>query len=475
MAASRRTTGGAILVLAPLLVPCLLLSIFVSHQALAWGRGTTEAPAERRRQASASPPGAYPAHPRVNIDWSAGIVNQHTTNAERKAILESKLVLTKLIVINRHGHRAPNAPYWKMCPKDIRNKKRYDVNPEDLTGMGMEEEYNLGQYLRNNFRSFIGDRFNRTLHHFRAVGEPRILQSAMAVAQGVFPDGFGPGGFLPSRPQFVPIFSDMDTHEYLLDDVPCFRRAENDSRRWINDHFPAFVADPNVAEVLQKLKSLCGNYTGSAATYAYVKTIADGMTFNSDFGMKVVKGKVSKDTIFQVRNVSLQLLMQRLYNTDEQQTYTAVDLPRTLLQILNHTHVGEGVQLNDFRNTRQESNFFFVHREAMYALAQFFGFQYYVPGLPPGEVPVAATLIIEKLMPRKDQHSHDESKVFIRTTLWTPNNGQHTVPIPYCRIPELCEMKELREAYDKRIARTGTWEQLCNYVPQEIDHTTDIR
>ncbi|KAG5464821.1 hypothetical protein LSCM4_00262 [Leishmania orientalis] len=426
-------------------------------------------------QSSESQP-VYPAHPRADINWTQASVKSNISKTERKEILKSKLVLTKMVVLNRHGHRSPNAPFWKMCPNEIKSKKRYDVDAADLSGLGMEEEYNFGRYLRKAYASFIGEKFNRTLHYFRAVGEPRILQSAVAVAQGIFPDGFGPGGYLPSRPQFVPIFSDMDTHEYLLDDVPCFRRAENDSHRWIDTHYAEFIGDPSTGRVLRMMKEVCGEYKGKAEDYAYIKTVADGLTFNNDIGLKVAKGKLTPEMLFSIRNVSLQLLMQRLYNTDEQRTYMAADLPRNILQALNHTHAkGTPVQMSDVTDTLHESNFYFMHREALYAFAQFFGFQYNIAGLPPGEVPVATSLIIEKLVPRREQHFNSASHIYVRMTLWTPYNGIYTVPIPTCRIPELCKLKELQHIYDTRVARTGTWEQLCDYTPQEIDHTTDIR
>lgn len=418
--------------------------------------------------------GFSPSHPRVSINWTAMQVNSDVTSAEKKRILNSHLVLTKLMVINRHGHRAPNAPYWKLCPADLANRRRYDVAPEDLSGLGMQEEYEFGQYIRRKYHTFLGDQFNRTLHYFRAVGEPRILQSAVAVAQGIFPDGFGPNGFLPSRPQFVPIFSDMDTHEYLLDDVPCFRRAERDSHAWMNSNLKSFMKDPNVEDALSKMYRLCGAKAEDSLPNVFLKTVADGMTFNSDLHLPVCGGRLTADDLYQIRNVSYRLLMNRLYNTDEQQTYTVVDLPRKLLMAFNHTHVGEAAQLNDFLDTRQESTFYFVHREALYAFSQFFGFQFTVPGLPPGELPVASSLIMEKLMPADDQFSHDGNS-YVRLSLWTPGAGLQTVPLPSCRIPELCTLRELNNIYVTRIKRTGSWEELCNYEPSELDHTTDIR
>lgn len=419
--------------------------------------------------------GTFSSHPRVNINWTSLEKNVVLTADEKKALFDSKLVLTKLIVINRHGHRAPNALYWDLCPNDLANKPKYDVNPEDLTGMGMQEEFDFGKYLRHRYSKFIGEKFNRSYHYFRAVGEPRILESAMAVSQGLFPDGFGPAGFLPSRPQFIPIFSDMDTHEYLLDDVPCFRRAEKDSKEWVQHNFSHFMEDTRVKGTVERMYEVCGAPKKNVSEYVFIKTVADGVTFNTDMNLDVCGGNLTAEDIYEIRRVSLRLLMERLYNTDEQQTYTVVDLPRTLLTALNHTHIGEGAQIDDYLNARQEAHFYFVHRETLYALAQFFGFEYSIPGIPHGEVPVASSLIIEKLMPAKDQFTHALNKIYVRFLIWTPSTHIMNIPIPECKIPALCELHELMTLYKKRIHRTGPWENLCNFTVREMDHTTDIR
>ncbi|ESL06860.1 acid phosphatase [Trypanosoma rangeli SC58] len=415
-------------------------------------------------------------HPRIAVAPTS--VSEKTPEEKQghRKQHRSELALTKLFVINRHGHRAPNTPYWDFCPNDIKNRRRYDVHSEDLTGLGMKEEYELGQYLRRKYASFIGKRFNRTLHFFRAVGEPRILQSSVAVAQGIFPDGFGPGAFLPNRPQFVPVFSDMDTHEYLLDDVPCFRRAEKDVEQWVNKSLAEFVADANVANVLRYVKHVCGKPTKEPPSlFAYIKTVADGMIFNGDYGLKVCGGRVPPDMLFRIRNVSMQLLLARLYNTDEQKTYTAVDLPHRLLSMLEGSHLPTEKQINDFVDTRQESIFYFLHREGLYALAEFFGFTYNVPYLPRSELPVASTLIIEKLEPKELLRLGKKGPVYVKIILKTPYDGTSTVEVPQCKVPQLCQVHELRRIYNQRVARTGSWEKLCNYTYMEIDHHTDIR
>lgn len=390
---------------------------------------------------------------------------------------KQNLVLTKLIVLNRHGHRAPNAPYWSMCPNDRKNRRKYNVGAEDLTARGMKEEYELGEYLRNAYRDFIGPRFNRSRHFLRAVGEPRILQSAQAVAQGLFPDGYGPGGYLPRQPQFVPVFSDMDTHEYLLDDVPCFRRAERDMRRWLNTSLSDFIADPKVSEVLNYMKRMCGvSEKDMPPVYAFLKTVADGMTFNADFGLSVCHGKVTPEMLFKIRKVSLRLLMARLYHTDEQQTYTSVDLPYRILYMLNRSTSPGAKGVNDYSDTEQEAILYFMHREALYAVGEFFGFTFNVPGLPHGELPVASTIVWERLVPEKSVGEEIvPSRTYVRLILWTPKDGTATVAIPHCRTPQLCTLKELQDIYSARVKRTGSWLKLCNFTITELDHDTDIR
>jgi len=382
-----------------------------------------------------------------------------------------RLELVKLIVLNRHGHRAPNPPYWSMCPNDLGNKAKYNVNMEDLTGLGMQEEFDFGVWLRHRYHDFIGIRFNRTQHFIRAVGEPRILQSAMAVAQGMFPDGFGPAGFLPARPQFVPIFSDMDTHEYLLDDVPCFRRATADSQRWVDSQMDTFAADPSISEPIKKLQELCGPIMGPQPTVStYIKTVVDGVIFNSDYGLTVLGGQVNSKMMYQLRNISIQMLLNRLYSTDAQQTYTSMDYPETLLGAFDKAKYSiSQMDVDDFEHPFQKVEVFVCHREALYAFAKFFGFDFDIATLPRMEVPVSTALIFELLRDKATD------TYYVRTNVYTPFNGKYTIAYPGCKSPRLCKLTELHGIFDKRVNRTGAWRQLCNYTEPELDRITGIR
>ncbi|CUG93395.1 acid phosphatase, putative [Bodo saltans] len=387
-----------------------------------------------------------------------------------------KLELVKLIALNRHGHRAPNPPYWNWCPNDAANRFKYDVNMEDLTGLGMQEEYNFGVWLRQHFHDFIGVKFNRTKHFIRAVGEPRVLQSAMAVAQGMFPDGFGPGGFLPGRPQFVPIFSDMNTHEYLLDDVPCFKRATADSGKWVEQHMAEFVKEPKIANALAELRNLCGPIKGDQPSdSSYVKMVVDGVIFNNDYGLKPLGGRVTPELMFELRNISIQMLMQRLYSTDAQQTYTSMDFPETLLGAFDSARKSiQLMDIDDFSHPFQQVEVFVGHREALYALEEFFGFQFEITGLPKGEVPVSTAIIFE-LLRENDKDFDTSDDFYVRTNVYTPYDGKYTMAYPGCRSPRLCKLSELHKIFKKRVARTGPWRELCNYTEPELDRITGIR
>lgn len=387
-----------------------------------------------------------------------------------------KLELVKLIVLNRHGHRAPNPPYWNWCPNDIANKYKYNVNMEDLTGLGMQEEYKFGTWLRHHFHDFIGVKFNRTKHFIRSVGEPRVLQSAMAVAQGIFPDGFGPDGFLPGRPQFVPIFSDMNTHEYLLDDVPCFMRATADSDNWVKNNMNAFLMDPVVSGAIKELRDLCGPIKGDQPSdSSFVKTVVDGVIFNHDYGLKPLGGRVDPKLMFELRNISIQMLLHRLYGTDAQQTYTSMDFPETLLGAFDSAKKSvELMDIDDFGHPFQQVEVFVGHREALYAAAKFFGFDFEITGLPNSEVPVSTAIIFE-LLRDNDKNLETQDDFFVRTNVYTPFDGHYTMAYPDCRSPRLCKLSELHKIFKTRVKRTGAWRELCNYTEPELDRITGIR
>ena len=374
---------------------------------------------------------------------------------------EAPLKLTKLVVLNRHGHRAPNGPYWTACPNDAYNLKKYDVDVEDLSGLGMAEEFQFGKFIRTKYSSFIGETYNREDFFLRAVGVPRCIQSAMALAQGVFPNGFGPQGWLPGRPQFVSIFSDLDMHEYMLDDTPCWARSAQDQKEWYSKYFALYMADPTVHGAINELIKFCGAaYPATDDEMAlFVKLVVDGVVFNHDYGLQVLNGNVNNKLMFELRNISIQFLLGRLFDTDLQKTYGPMDFPNQLLYTAQNKYTARAY--DDFMHPLQKVQVFVGHREELYGFAEFFGIKIQVEGLPFRELPVSSSFIFEILT---QDVENGQNKTFIKSTLWTPTNGEYSLAIPGCSSPRLCTVEELEFLVNQRNARTGTWRKICNYA-----------
>jgi hypothetical protein len=377
---------------------------------------------------------------------------------------DDDLTLVKLLAINRHGHRAPNAPYWRMCPNDAANRRAYGVRPEDLTGVGYSEEHSFGLYLRDTYGEFIGKKFNDRRHFICAVGEPRTLQSAQVISEALFPDGFGPRGFLPSRPQVIPVFSDIAAHEYVLNDAPCWPRTRVDVSNWLRTVGENMAKDPKNAALISKLESMCGMPPHVAATRSIdliIKIVVDGVIFGHDFGLEPLGGKIDKDMFFQLRNLSNTFLLGKLYGTDAQKTYVAGNLPELIVETgkfveSNGTHQlpTNFAQDNEMDAIEHAFNLFDVHREMMYGLAFFWDWEYSVPNMAPGELPASSTVIIEYLRSKKT------GGVVVKVVLWTPHNGHWNLKLRECE-KELCTVAELDAIYQTRRRRTGTRPQLC--------------
>ena len=372
---------------------------------------------------------------------------------------EEPLKLWRLLVLNRHGHRTPNHPYWALCPNDAYNSARYDVQAEDLSGLGMQEEFEFGKYMRAKFGEFIGQPFDREKVYIRAVGVARCIQSANAIAQGIFPDGFGPQGWLPGRPQFVPVFSDLDEHEYLIDDSQCWSKSLQDQIRWYKDYFDEYMKDPQTAAAVDEVIELCGAQrpADNAKMAVFVKIAVDGIVFNHDYGLTVLRGNVSPQLRASLRNLSMRFLHGRLLTTDEQKTYMSMDFPNQLYNFAS-TQV-EPVKFRDNLRPMQKTQIYVGHREELYALADFFGFHVAVKDLAPEEVPVAASYIFE-IFHQWDRVAQ-RNQTYVKTTLWTPKSGEYSIAIPGCASPRLCKVEELGKIIQKRNYRTGTWREIC--------------
>jgi hypothetical protein len=87
--------------------------------------------------------------------------------------------LLQVVVLARHGNRAPNLEAAMLCPNFKSTLKMFDGPYESLTGRGMEQLLELGNDIRDQYinnMSFIPASLDMEMVYFRAGDSSRTLQ-----------------------------------------------------------------------------------------------------------------------------------------------------------------------------------------------------------------------------------------------------------------------------------------------------------
>ncbi|KAM9307681.1 prostatic acid phosphatase-like [Gastrophryne carolinensis] len=94
---------------------------------------------------------------------------------------EKKLKLA--IVLFRHGDRSPFATY----PNDKYKEESWPDGFGQLTQLGMEQQYELGKYLRKRYYGFINETYSRQEVFVRSTDMDRTIMSVLVNLAGLFP------------------------------------------------------------------------------------------------------------------------------------------------------------------------------------------------------------------------------------------------------------------------------------------------
>ncbi|KAI9526032.1 hypothetical protein NQZ68_002580 [Dissostichus eleginoides] len=169
-----------------------------------------------------------------------------------EAAAEKQLVY--VTVLFRHGDRSPVKAY----PTDPYQEGDWPQGFGQLSQVGMKQHFELGQFLRNRYKGFLNDSYDRNQIHVRSTDYDRTLMSAESNLAGLYPPA-GQQVFNPNMPwQPIPVHTVPKSEErllnYPLDDCPRYNLLMNETEKT-----EEFI---NVTLAYQDIIDLVKNKTG---------------------------------------------------------------------------------------------------------------------------------------------------------------------------------------------------------------------
>lgn len=381
------------------------------------------------------------------------------------------------MTLSRHGSRAPNDVIERICPTNVDNLKAYKVPLEQLTEIGMRQMLAVGEHLRKVYveeKKFLSPSLNGVNHthfetYFRSDAATRCSQSATALGYGLYPDGTGPPGF-PHQPVPVTMQLLKNEHEFAAPKGPCKSTLNADLRVYAETRALELI-DMN-KEMLEKVSTVCGvpleqipTIPGGEDLVLGVKDIADMLIFDRDEGLPLAKG-LTPEVSAQIEQLAFQNLMERYYSTDREITYWVGGFSDLLLSNLNSAANPSSPSPGQYRYFSYHG-----HRELLHGLGKMLGWTFQFEGLPEAlgmtSLHPATTLIFE-LHARKHAETGAES-YFVKTYIWSPKTEREQVKLEKCSSLE-CPLGEFNAIVSSHVAKTGTWQEICNFSQPESQH-----
>lgn len=382
--------------------------------------------------------------------------------------------LVKVVALNRHGHRTPNAPYWQLCPNASHTRRGYN-RPEDLTGLGAAQEYRAGKDIRKTYGALYGeDQYDNLKVYAQAVGEPRTIQSAEIVLQAMYEKQKVKGRPYELHHTTVPVFSTFIDDEYLIDSGTCFGPiGAAKSASFKTDRLKSIVADPANVALMKSVLASCGSppldLTDGAKVQGYVKFVNDGLVFDEEMGLKPLTAKDGwpHARYFAFRNLSTVLLLQSLLGTPAQVTMSAGELPMRIIQsfLVTAQHLKTGHDWMTDIARQVPFSLYVMHREEMYAMMLMLKINVALKDLPETEIPCGTNVFFE-LWENGGNYS-------VAIKMVTASWGEQLLRVPDCSNSSLCTLREFINVLKAHVKSTGDWRQLCGGPSDDTWSTVD--
>ncbi|CAM4516391.1 unnamed protein product [Lepidochelys olivacea] len=154
--------------------------------------------------------------------FSLFVILLHQTAAER--------TLKYVVAIFRHGDRTPIQNF----PTGLHKESKWPQGFGQLTKIGMQQQYELGQYMRKRYSNFLNATYNRHEIFIQSTDYDRTIMSAQVYLAGLFP----PVANQIWNPQIlwqpIPVHTMPLSQDHMLhfpsSNCPCFDELQNETQ-----------------------------------------------------------------------------------------------------------------------------------------------------------------------------------------------------------------------------------------------------
>lgn len=392
-----------------------------------------------------------------------------------------KAKLVRVVVLARHGNRAPNLQVQDICPKFANEVYPKFVVPwAALSRVGMAENWESGVYLR---KKYIGTFLNNGPYipstppesSFFAERMGRNIVATYALAQGMYPDGSGLDGYLTSKPNLIPIATTQEMMDELLNcprDGPCRANYKADFNKWaVENQEKVFQANK---DLYSKISEVCGYQIKTEMTWRgksknlpwATKAINDAFTFSLNEGLDPTMGVLTDADLASLKALSTYMVEGTRFSLPHQMTYWVSNFLPNLFNLARRNPQDDTFDTHKF-------HLFLNHRELMLAIATILK----IPIPFKGGGLVAGCMITFEVWEKEGETylkfywwgpttptPTDKAKAFKSKSfesLYTGGNEYPTAPNG-CEPNELCPLTHVMSLFTNYTAHTGNYKWVCD-------------